>query len=111
MDTTTPQPHAARAAHTPTPWKSTKRGSSNAPLILVVDANGKEVANTHGGFRDQSENEANTELIARAVNSHATTLAALHRAANWIKSMDEDFDLNDAYLSVESAIALAEGRT
>jgi hypothetical protein len=113
MNPTTTNAEPAQAAqHTPTPWKLNDVHHDGGRWITT---DGKcSVRVIHGEFMvkkrreiTEQERDANAALIVRAVNSHQALVGALENAANWIKSCDDDYDLNDTWLATQSALKLA----
>ena len=67
--------------HTPTPWRTTKA----QPNVICNEGGDKWIARALIGdksprhIKDAEVAEANAEFIVKAVNSHATLVAALER--------------------------------
>ena len=81
--------------HTPLPWRISRIAST-----CIEDENGRTVASC-GGYQSHPEdsnpeNQANTHLIVRAVNSHAELVKACETALSFLSGKHEKRISNQA---------------
>lgn len=90
--------------HTPTPWDF-EGGEDCCRIVSYIDPKREQIA--------VRLNEADAELIVRAVNSHGALLEAVKQAADYINNIsniDPDDEDEEIKAVLNKAIAHAEGR-
>lgn len=95
--------------HTPTPWAVDVQNSGTTGTHVIIDNNGKVIA-TITPLTDEEEEAANARLIAKAVNSHESLLAALKYLFEQSLKRDDapDNEMDIAWAEATMAIKAAE---
>lgn len=86
----------SKAAHTPTPWRVTKRkyGSDLGFFIQTVDMSHKNtfIGEVGGGIQSNAEITANANFIETAVNHHQELVTRLYNLVNAVNNLTGSFD-------------------
>lgn len=84
----------SKAAHTPTPWRVTKReyGADLGFFIQTVDMSHKDtfIGEVGGGLQSNAEITANAQFIETAVNHHQELVTTLESLTSAIEGNDID---------------------